>query len=359
MVVPDPKAFEVFRSYPDLQDSPILDTTVLDRKYLIVSSMSGRIRLYDCRSESLLDERKDHTKYVVKVTSWQDSTTAYIATAGWDSKVVLYRMNVSECLNPRFGEPFTVMSLPSNPEAILFIEHAGSPRPLLLLTRRDSTYLYYYALPTLTGNEREFCLLGKQNLAPYSNAWVAFTPAAVALCPTDPSIVAVSTSAVPHMKLIIVRLLVPPHISSVAAAATGRSEHMTEIIPHSTQELQDIHVATQAFQARAGLVVQDRESAAILVQCSTLAPQTQYSTPTLAWRPDGSGLWVNSDDGIIRGIEASTGKLVASLEGHEPGSKIRCLWAGRVRITEGDIQIDEEWVVSGGFDQKLIVWRVQ
>ena len=100
MIVPDPKAFEVFRSYPDLQDSPILDTTVLDRKYLLVSSMSGRIRLYDCRSESLLDERKDHTKYVVKVTSWQDSTTAYIATAGWDSMIVLYRMSVSGGLSP-------------------------------------------------------------------------------------------------------------------------------------------------------------------------------------------------------------------------------------------------------------------
>lgn len=359
MVVPDPRSFELFRSCPDLQDSPILDTAVIDQKYLIVSSMSGRVKLYDCRSEGLLDERKDHTKYVVKVASWQDSTTAYIATAGWDAKIVLYHLRISEGVNPRFGEPLATMDLPSNPEAILFIEHTGSTRPLLLLTRRDSTYLYYYSLPTLTGGSREFCLLGKQNLAPHSNAWVAFTPAAVAICPTDPSILAVATSAVPYMKLIILRLLVPPHTSSPVAAATGRSGHMAEITPHPVLELRDVSATTQASQARAALLLQDRESAAILVQCSTLSPQTQYSTPALAWRPDGSGVWVNSDDGVIRGIEASTGKLVASLEGHEPGSKIRCLWAGQVRIADGDTQINEEWVVSGGFDQKLIVWRAQ
>ena len=87
-----------------------------------------------------------------------------------------------------------------------------------------------------------------------------------------------------------------------------------------------------------------------MIHCTTFAPQTAYSTPAVAWRPDGSGVWVNGDDGAIRGIETSSGKVISTLQGHEEGSKVRCLWAGEV---EG-----EELLVSGGFDQRLIVWQV-
>lgn len=66
-------------------------------------------------------------------------------------------------------------------------------------------------------------------------------------------------------------------------------------------------------------------------------------------------MWVNSDDGVIRGVDARSGKVVAQLKGHAPGSRIRCLWAGKVRdAANGDGYA--EGLVSGGFDQKLLVW---
>lgn len=66
-------------------------------------------------------------------------------------------------------------------------------------------------------------------------------------------------------------------------------------------------------------------------------------------------MWVNGDDGVVRGVEARTGKVVALLKGgHEAGSKVRSIWAGWVGVGEGR----EEWVVSGGFDRRLVVWRV-
>ena len=38
-------------------------------------------------------------------------------------------------------------------------------------------------------------------------------------------------------------------------------------------------------------------------------------------------MFVNGDDGVIRGLETKTGKVVATLHGgHEVGSKIRSIW---------------------------------
>lgn len=335
---------ELVRSYTSFLDSPILDIITLGSRYMMIASMSGKVWLYDTASDKILDERKDHTKYVVKMDSWSDGNSAMVASAGWDSKIFLYRLDINGDA-PRIGNPVASLTLPSIPETLLFVRSPDNGSAVLLVARRDSTFLYYYSVPDL--NSATFNLLGKQNLAPHSNAWVAFTPADVQICPTDPSVVAVATSSTPHMKLLILKLLLPP-------VQPAGSDAIAEVEAHEPVAI------TQASQARAELLIADREEAAISVNVSTMAPQTAYSTPRLAWRPDGSGLYVSSDDGILRGFETSSGKLVASLEGHEPGSKIRCLSTGHLRssqeegvFTTGGV----EFLVSGGFDQRLILWN--
>lgn len=100
------------------------------------------------------------------------------------------------------------------------------------------------------------------------------------------------------------------------------------------------------------LVVEDQEDAAIQLNVNIFAPQTPYSTPQVSWRPDGSGVWVTAEDGVVRGLDATTGKIYATLKGgHEPGSKIRSLWAGIVDV-DGE---EEEWVISGAFNKRLTV----
>ena len=147
------------------------------------------------------------------------------------------------------------------------------------------------------------------------------------------------------MKLLIVRLLIPPY-NPVAPPVLATRTSLLDEIPDGAE--------TIASRTRAELAIADREAAAILIHATTMAPQTAYSTPAVAWRPDGSGVWVNGDDGTVRGVEVSTGKVVATLKGgHDEGTKVRCLWAGRVDANEGE----EEWLVSGGFDQRLVVWK--
>lgn len=317
----DLPALDLRGSFTAPHDSPVLSCTTLADKYLLSASMSGQLTLSDWRGTGL-DRRRDHSKYLVKIAVHESGSGTYIATAGWDAKVQLYKFSTTD---DKLPAPHATISLSSNPESLVFIQHPETQRPTLIVTRRDSSFLYYYTVdPTAA-------LLGRQNLAPYSNAWVAFTPCDMALCPTDPSLLAIATSSMPHMKLLLTRLLLPPATAPAPA--------------------QD-----QTAQARAEHALQEKEAAAVQVHVSTFAPQTQYSTPALAWRPDGSGVWVNGDDGVLRGFEAATGKLVATLAGgHEAGSKVRCLACGVVDAGGG--KGEEEWLVSGGFDRRLIVWR--
>jgi WD40 repeat protein len=347
-------SFPLLQSNAQIQDSPLLDLVVLYDRYMLAGSMSGRLILYDAATDQITDQRKDHSKYLVKIATWPEEEGTLIATAGWDSKVHIYRLTISAGV-AQLGEPLSPLTLQSIPETVLFIQGPGHSSPLLVLSRRDSTFLYYYALSTPPAGPFDISLLGKQNLAPHSNAWVAFSPADVQLCPSDSSIAAVATSSTPHMKLLVVRLLVPPSRQSTTHSVTDPGQDLANSSGRNTG-LSDTATppATQAAQARAELLIQDREEAAILLNINTMSPQTAYSTPKLAWRPDGSGIYVTSDDGVIRGFEASTGKHIATLTAHEPATKVRCLWAGSL---EGDVDNGKECLISGGFDRRLILWR--
>ncbi|KAF7190286.1 hypothetical protein HII31_08617 [Pseudocercospora fuligena] len=322
----------------NLHDSPVLSCSMLKSEHLLTSSMSGSLHLNDTNGSSV-SKRRDHSKYVVKVAVLEDSTTGTIvATAGWDNQIIVYKPEIANG-TIELGEPKATIPMQTKPEAMIWLRHPQNQEPVLLVSRTDSNNIFYYSV------EDKPRLLGQQNLAPHSNAWVAFTPSSFELCPTDPTLLAVGTSSVPHMKLLIVRLLFPPW-EPEPARPPPQALRSSLLDDTPVQE-------TQASQARAALAVADREHAAIQIHCTTMAPQTAYSTPAVVWRPDGSGVWVNGDDGAVRGIEACSGKIVATLLGHEPGSKVRCLWAGIVKSEEGQKEI----LVSGGFDQKLIVWN--
>ncbi|KAL8959482.1 MAG: hypothetical protein Q9193_003662 [Seirophora villosa] len=328
--------FAQVRSLGEIHDSPILSCTTLSpqRTVTITTSMSGQVILYDHSIQRILDERKDHKKYVVKVTLFEHEDSTWVATAGWDARIFLYRLGGH---STSLGEPVASVSLATNPETIAFLTHPDSHQPLLLVTRRDSTSLHYYCVEDKVSASPPAVatrFLGSQNLAPYSNTWISFSPSSVAISPTDPHLLAVATSTVPHMKLIIVRLLIPAPSSSEAKAS------------HEP--------ITQASQSRRQLAIQNQEDNAIRVHVSTFAPQTPYSTPQVCWRPDGSGVWVNGDDGVLRGLDATTGRVCSTLKGgHEPGAKIRSVWAGTVEVAGSK----EEWVISGGFDKRLVVWK--
>ena len=331
---------------PILSIQPVLARYSIEKDLLLTSSMSGQLAVRDASNGQVLSKRRDHLKMAVQVAVTNDGGPYLIATAGWDLKINVY-VTVGPALQARESDgsdddergfdsdeskPIYEISLPTVPESLLFVRHPDTSNLYLIYTRRDSSFLYYYRITSGTGPGSTSVKgpSGRQNLAPHSNAWVAFTPSCLAACPNDPTLIAVATSHLPHMKLILVRLLFPsPEPPEVGAQQTP------------------------ATQARANLALQDREDAAITLHVTTLAPQTPYSTPQVVWRPDSTGVWVNGDDGVIRGIEVKTGKVVSILKGHEVGSKVRTLWAGHLRSQDGE---EREVLVSGGFDKQVLVW---
>jgi WD40 repeat protein len=335
------------RSISNVQDSPILSYSILWKRFVAFTSISGKLAIYDASQDTIVDQRKDHSKYGVHVISRLIGGENIIATAGWDSKIFLYRVKfVDDSVS--LTEPFAVISLPSLPESILFADSPEDGQLYLLCARRDSSLLYYYLISGLdtSASSANLALSGKQNLAPYSNSWVAFSPAAISLCPTDPGLIAIATSSIPHMKVLIVRLLFPRTEAQLALDADADAATAAAASSAPSQSRQHQGTAAEA-----------RETLAVLVHCNTMTVQTRYSTPVIVWRPDGSGVWVNSEDGVVKGIETSTGKIVARLQGHDAGSKVRCLWAGH-REMDG-VDSEQELLISGGFDQKLMVWRVE
>ncbi|KAJ9615490.1 hypothetical protein H2200_001565 [Cladophialophora chaetospira] len=357
--------FEWRTAYENPHGSPILSMSSLEGKYIFSTSMSGQLMLH-ARSGQLIDSVRDHLKYAVQVVSGYAQHGRWIvATAGWDQKVHIYapEHDLLENFQPSgnnlrdepiipglLRDPIHTVLTPTVPESMALVQHPDTHDLYLITSRRDSTFLYYYHITTTSSessssrsSETTYSVQesGRQNLAPHSNAWVAFTPSCLAPCPTDPTLLAIATSHLPHMKLLIVRLLFPT--GSYSSSNSSASELLSQ---------------TQAGQARAALAIQDREDAAIKLHVNTMAPQTPYSTPQVVWRPGGKGVFVNADDGVIRGLDTQTGKVVATLRGHEVGSKVRTLWAGY----EDDGSPNDnkkEILVSGGFDKRVFFWTVE
>lgn len=330
----DAKQQSIVASHVSPDGSPILSILPLDSTHILLGSMSGALTLFDIKAGEQIAKRNDHNKFLVHISQYRDTATGciYVATAGWDQRVHVYKLHFSSDQDMSLSAPASTTLLASNPLSLTFVmkeaDNSSSGGALnLVVTRRDSTMLHYYDVKGMK-------LSGTQNLAPQSIAWVAFELSSIAICPTDPTLLAVATSSVPHMKLIIVRMLFPQHEGT-----------------HALQRSDE----TLAEQERSKLARQDREIAAISISCSTFAPQTLYSTPAIAWRPDGSGIWVNGDDGIVRGIERHTGKVISTLDGHDANMKVRCL-CSISSATQGDVHEDET-MVSGGFDGKIVIWK--
>ncbi|RPB04783.1 WD40 repeat-like protein [Choiromyces venosus 120613-1] len=278
--------YKLLRSHTHLHPSAILCCAVLQSKWLISTSMSGHVVISDAASGDVISNDKPHVKYVVKVLVHEK--LPYVITSGYDNTIVLHSLTYEEEGRPKLSELHR-LRLSAHPEAISFVT-LPTGEDALVYSLRDSTFLNYHLLtPSLPAHS-------KRNLSPTTTSWVTFHAMSILPHPNDGSILGVVTSSVPHMKFLLVRV----------------------------------------------------DSEEIITEVFTGAPQSAYSTAVFGWRVSGDGVWVNGDDGVVRGIERKSGKVMARLKASEGGEKVRSLWTGAV---DG-----KEVLVTGGFDKAIKVW---
>lgn len=83
------ETFSIYKSLPDLPDSPIFSCVAFGEQGLktITAGMPGQDVLYDREMDRVLEEKRDHSQYVVKVATWNE----IVVNAGWDNKLFLYQ----------------------------------------------------------------------------------------------------------------------------------------------------------------------------------------------------------------------------------------------------------------------------
>jgi len=250
--------------------------------------MTGRLALLSADTGDTVATIRPHEKYAIRVLY----EAPYVISAAYDKTICLHTLTVPPSGIPSFSEsPEGRLTLSTPPEALAIVTLPANKSRAIVFSRRDSTSLYYHLLAP--------------GLAPHSvrplaaaHSWISYHAMSISVHPSNPTQLAIATSSVPHMKFMLVEV----------------------------------------------------DSDVVVKELFTGAPQSAYSTAVVAWRPDGSGVWLNADEGIVRGLEVKTGKVKATLKACAGGEKVRTLWAGCV---EG-----KEMLVTGGFDKGLKVWTM-
>lgn len=275
--------------------------------------MDGLIKLFKLENDheaQKISETQLHRRIVTDLKIWYNEDEIYIFSIGWDLqlKVSIIKDSVIKIISN--------FKLLSNATSISLSQFKSIP--ILFLTRLDSTQLSLFTfqqsrlfeISRLSLNDAEFSTHG-------------FTPVSISVSTsiiTQSTLIAIGTSHIPYMRLIILTL---PDLEPLIS-------NLYEELP-----LEQHLTSTPINRGH------------ILVNYNTLAPQDKYSTGVVAWRIDKSGVWISGDDGVIRGIDLKNGEIVKQLK-DKHDKRIKCM------IID---QIDsKEIIISSGIDKHLNYW---
>lgn len=300
---------EVIRSYKGLHNSVIKLCVPLRHNLILTCGMDGTVKLVEFHDDVFMVKAQCqiHQKLIIDLQIFATETEILIFSISWDQKLKMHSLK-----DTTFAF-ISEIQLLSTPTALKVLSYDDSP--VVLVTRMDSSQISYLTA-TSTLVEISRVALNDSEFSQFGFSPMCITSSSHELRP-DTRIV-VGTSHSPLMRLIVTS---PPS----ALFATDLAEKMESL------SINSVNV----------------EYGKIIKNLSTTSPQDKFSHALISYRADGSGIWIFSDDGNVRGIDLSTGFEIES-DGH----KGRFKHALTYKVSKGT-----EMLISCGVDKSVMIWK--
>lgn len=281
----------VIRTEQDGHTAPVLDLAQhpLERRELVTAGMDGKVILWDLLTlhEGPLVVLKDHMRFVVRCCWSADGR--WLATAGYDKKIHIYErlgQNKSSAvavsdrddampvdgdeqeedegdleLQPlqtqlRLAHTITTRG---NPEALAFVATSNTGREHLVYSVRDDCFIHYLSVPSSTDGVDSVGIINWEEQSFNTNEHISDTHVSYSIL-----------SIVQHPTLPLLSLLTGSH------ASISSNSFLILLPPLSSTRARVLH--------------------------TTLPSSTTYS-PRQAWRSDGAGVWLSSEEGRLRLVD--------------------------------------------------------
>lgn len=327
----DYTTLDLTQEYLTLHASPVLEARVLleDRgRWLLTAGMDGKVVLTDLEHQSVCIDGLEHphTRYVNRLLVW-NGEKKYLVTSSYDKHINLYELVFTDGADPLISY-ISSLTLPTTPEGLTFLSTSKGAL-LLLVASRDTPFLEVYTVADMKH-------YGRINMNENNDAWVSFSAIDISIHPSrqfeDRVTIAISTSTTPHGRLLLLSCdledIRDDHDTRATTTATTRQAPK---IGRST-------IFTGAKQSDYGVLPRH------VWRATGTSSGIDYEQPSS--QASATGVWVNSDDGLLKGICLRSLKPVRELQGHTAG--VRSLWSGMIH--------GNEILVSGGFDKRVLIW---
>jgi len=294
LVVFDLQTGTIVLEIKDVIGKVVIRRIVVSSQYVLLCGMNGKVYVGsfsdDMKSFDLLFEEQIHSRLItdVRVVLWNNHD--HLVSMGWDFLVKVWKIK-SDSLQ-QVGKPFKLANQGTcldacNYNDVLYVTVGKNEITLMDVLRMDETHELQLDC-RIALNDAEFSASG-------------FTPMCVRIFNQGGiPLVAVGTSHEPYMRVVIVSL------------KDVGSEHA------------------------------DIKRSQIIANLNTMSPQDKYSQANIAWRFDGSGLWIMGEDGIIRGLDISKQCVALELKEHD----------GRIKTST----VFEDIVITCGTDKQILKW---
>lgn len=319
--------------------------------FIISSGMDGRLVVTDMETGACAGQVKAHSRLVNAMD--YSSKFGLVASGGYDGWVVVYKVVIntgSEKVELTKIGQYKFMQIPTIVK-IAQLPHTG--QPVVLACVQDSTYLNYLSIPNYTNVTTKeltaqfsslsmsqpsvfgvntddtplLSIISRTNLLDSVNtsSFVTFTPMSLDICPDGSNRFAVATSHSPYMRVIVGKIgLEEPEGNNPALSGTSAHGIPSAFADPSSSQSSDASSLGKESSTKENVgkasstgVDEKKEPYGTMVLHNILAhaQQDQYSMPKVKWSQSGTGVWVSGDDGLVRGLEVETGKLVVELGG--------------------------------------------